>query len=32
MEQLAGRTVTIEYRDVYGKVVKASAMWLIWLP
>jgi CSLREA domain-containing protein len=32
MEQLAGRTVTIEYRDVYGSVVGASAMWLIWVP
>jgi CSLREA domain-containing protein len=30
MEQLVGRTVTIEYRDVYGSVVEASAMWLIW--
>jgi len=32
MEQLAGRTVTIEYRDVYGEVVGASSMWLIWTP
>jgi CSLREA domain-containing protein len=32
MEQLAGRTVRIEYRDVYGSVVGASAMWLIWAP
>jgi hypothetical protein len=32
MEQLAGQTVTIEYRDVYGSVVGASAMWLIWTP
>jgi ligand-binding sensor domain-containing protein len=29
---LAGRTVTVEYRDVYGDVVEASAMWLIWRP
>jgi CSLREA domain-containing protein len=32
MEQLAGETVTVEYRDVYGSVVEASAMWLVWTP
>jgi hypothetical protein len=32
MEQLAGKTITIEYRDVYGHVVQASDMWLIWVP
>ncbi|MEE9616247.1 MAG: choice-of-anchor Q domain-containing protein, partial [Anaerolineae bacterium] len=32
MEQMAGWTVTIEYRDVYASVVEASAMWLIWTP
>ena len=32
MEQLAGQTVTVEYQDIYGKVVEASAMWLIWIP
>ncbi len=32
MEQLAGYTVTIEYRDVYGVIVEASEMWLIWTP
>jgi CSLREA domain-containing protein len=32
VEGLAGRTVTIEYRDVYGIVVEASTMWLIWRP
>ncbi len=32
MEQLAGKTITIEYRDVYGSVVEASDMWLIWVP
>jgi len=32
MEQLAGRAVTIEYRDLYAVVVEASAMWLIWSP
>jgi CSLREA domain-containing protein len=32
MEQLAGWTVRIEYRDVYGSVVGASTMWLIWAP
>lgn len=32
IEQLAGKTVTIEYRDVYGSVVEASDIWLIWVP
>lgn len=32
MEQMSGQTVTVEYRDVYGSVVSASAMWLIWMP
>lgn len=32
MEQLAGQTVTIEYRDLYAVVVEASTMWLIWTP
>jgi uncharacterized repeat protein (TIGR01451 family) len=32
MEQLTGQTVQVEYRDVYGIVVRASEMWLIWLP
>jgi hypothetical protein len=32
MEQLAGQTVTIEYRDVYGVFVMASEMWLVWKP
>jgi len=32
MEQLVGRTVTIEYRDVYDIVVAASEMWLVWMP
>jgi len=32
MEQMSGQTVTVEYRDVYGSVVNASAMWLIWTP
>jgi hypothetical protein len=32
IEQLAGQTVTVEYRDVYGVVVSASAMWLVWTP
>jgi hypothetical protein len=32
MEQMSGQTVTVEYRDVYGNVVNASAMWLIWMP
>lgn len=32
MEQLAGQTVTIEYRDIYAGVVYASEIWLIWTP
>jgi len=32
MEQLAGQTVTIEYRDIYGRAVGASTVWLIWSP
>ena len=32
MERLVGRTATVEYRDVYGAVVEASAIWLIWVP
>jgi hypothetical protein len=32
MEQLAGQTVTIQYRDLYAAVVESSTMWLIWTP
>lgn len=32
MGQLAGQTVTIQYRDIYDVVVKATEMWLIWVP
>ncbi|MGD9099252.1 MAG: Calx-beta domain-containing protein [Anaerolineae bacterium] len=32
LEELAGRTITVEYHDLYGSVVGASAMWLIWVP
>ena len=32
MEQMSGQTVTVEYRDVYGSTVNASAMWLVWTP
>jgi hypothetical protein len=32
MEQLAGLTAVIEYRDVYSVLVEASEMWLIWIP
>ncbi|MCB8928566.1 MAG: right-handed parallel beta-helix repeat-containing protein [Ardenticatenaceae bacterium] len=32
MEQISGQTAVIEYRDVYGNVVTASEMWLIWVP
>jgi hypothetical protein len=31
-EQMAGKTVVVEYRDVYASVVEASQMWLIWVP
>ena len=29
---MAGQTIIVEYHDVYGSVVKASDMWLIWVP
>jgi hypothetical protein len=32
IEQWAGQTVVVEYRDVYGSVVEASEIWLIWVP
>jgi hypothetical protein len=32
VELLAGRAVTVEYRDVYADVVQASPLWLIWTP
>lgn len=32
MEQMKGQAATVEYRDVYGNVVTASEMWLIWVP
>jgi hypothetical protein len=32
MESLAGQTIAVEYRDVYGVIVGASEMWLIWTP
>jgi len=32
MEQMSGQTASVEYRDVYGDVVTASEMWLIWVP
>lgn len=32
MEQIAGKTVTVQYHDVYGVFVEASTMWLIWMP
>ncbi len=31
-EQMAGQTVAIIYRDVYGYSVSASSVWLIWVP
>ncbi len=30
--QWAGKTVNFEYRDVYGAVVEATPVWLIWVP
>ena len=32
MDQIAGQTVTLVFRDVYGGVVYASPMYLIWMP
>ncbi len=32
MEQIAGKTITIEFRDVYGDKVSATALYLIWAP
>lgn len=32
IEQMRGQSISIEYRDVYGNVVTASEMWLIWVP
>jgi hypothetical protein len=32
MEQLVGRVVRLEYRGVYGVLVQASAVWLLWTP
>ncbi|MCB0210363.1 MAG: hypothetical protein KDJ52_13585 [Anaerolineae bacterium] len=32
MEQMTGQTIIVKYRDVYGGMVYASEMWLIWTP
>ncbi len=32
VEQILAGGVTIEYRDLYGAMVSASAVWLIWVP
>lgn len=32
MEQMAGQTVSVIYRDVYGQQASASEVWLIWVP
>jgi hypothetical protein len=32
IEQMVERTASVEYRDVYGSVIGASEMWLIWVP
>jgi hypothetical protein len=32
VEQWVGKTLVVEYRDVYASVVEASEMWLVWVP
>ncbi|MBK8430953.1 MAG: hypothetical protein IPL28_06490 [Chloroflexi bacterium] len=32
ISQMAGQTVIIYYRDVYGDKQGATAVWLIWVP
>jgi hypothetical protein len=32
MAQLAGQTVTLEYRDVFAVIVEATEVWLIYVP
>jgi hypothetical protein len=32
VESWAGQTITIEYRDLYGSIVQASEIWLVWTP
>lgn len=32
IEQMAGKGILVEYRDLYGYVVEARVMWLIWSP
>ncbi len=32
MQPLAGKTVRLEYRDVFGVLVAAGEVWLIWTP
>ncbi len=32
IENVAGQMVTVEYHDVYGHVIYASELWLIWSP
>lgn len=32
IQQLAGKTITVQYRDLYSVVVEATDMWLIWVP
>lgn len=32
MEQIAGKTIKVQYQDVYGSSVNASTIWLIWVP
>jgi hypothetical protein len=29
---LTGRMIGVEYRDVYGDMLGASEMWLLWVP
>ena len=32
MASMAGQTVTVIYQDVFGVLVSASEVWLIWVP
>jgi hypothetical protein len=32
MEEMAGRTLTVKYHDIFGGRVEASEIWLIWIP
>jgi hypothetical protein len=32
MAQIAGKPVVVEYRDMFGAVLSATDVWLIWVP